>query len=130
MCMVWLMISVTYRNNVQPHHLMQMYYGYAFESYCTWPTPTRPPLSMSDPAPGWSGDVDTHVQWCNVMRTKLGDIRMVIGGEVDCIKGISIRFLHQLTLLTTSYSLWPFYVESFHEGDCRAEDFADDSRRS
>jgi len=35
---------------------------------------------------GWGGDVDTNVQWCSVVRTKLGDNRMIIGGEVDCVR--------------------------------------------
>jgi RAT1-interacting protein len=68
---------------------MMMYYGYAFESYCTSATPTRTetgPARGGDP-PGWSGDVDTNVQWCSVVKGKLGDIRMVIGGEVDCVRG-------------------------------------------
>ncbi|KAH6913340.1 hypothetical protein BKA70DRAFT_1369947 [Coprinopsis sp. MPI-PUGE-AT-0042] len=53
------------KNNMQPRQRQQTYYGYAFESYCTSETPTRPP-------------------WMGVVRTKLGDSRIVIGGEVDC----------------------------------------------
>ena len=65
----------------------QMYYGYAFESYCTCEMPnTRGPRSPKHP-PGWGGDVNTNVQWCSVVRTKLGDRRMIIGGEVDCVRG-------------------------------------------
>lgn len=68
----------------------QMYYGYAFESYCTSEIPnTRGPRSNPNPEdpPGWGGDVNTNVQWCSVVRTKLGDTRMIIGGEVDCVRG-------------------------------------------
>ena len=32
--------------------------------------------------------MDTNVQWCSVVKTKLGDTRMVIGGEVDCVRGM------------------------------------------
>jgi RAT1-interacting protein len=64
---------------MQPRQRQQTYYGYAFESYCTSETPTR--------RPGWGGDVNTNVQWCSVVRTKLGDSRIVIGGEVDCVRG-------------------------------------------
>jgi len=68
-----------YRNDMEPRHRLQSYYGYAFESYCTSATPSR--------QNGWGGDVDTNVQWCSVVKTKLGDTRMFIGGEVDCVRG-------------------------------------------
>jgi len=36
----------------------------------------------------WGGDVDTNVQWCSVVKTKIGNnIRLILGGEVDCVKG-------------------------------------------
>ncbi|ESK95351.1 protein rai1 [Moniliophthora roreri MCA 2997] len=71
------------KNNVEERHRRAMYYGYAFESYSTWETPFN-----DNPAPNkWGGDVNTNVQWCSVVRTKLGDMRMVIGGEVDCVRG-------------------------------------------
>ncbi|KAG2018182.1 hypothetical protein CC2G_007632 [Coprinopsis cinerea AmutBmut pab1-1] len=76
------------KNNMQPRQRLQTYYGYAFESYCTSETPTRH-SARSNPGepPGWGGDVNTNVQWCSVVRTKLGDSRIVIGGEVDCVRG-------------------------------------------
>ena len=67
----------------------QMYYGYAFESYCTSDSPNR-----STPN-GWSGDVDTNVQWCSVVKTKLGNTRIIIGGGVDCIRGKEHRKKHR-----------------------------------
>jgi len=73
----------------------QTYYGYAFESYCTseFPPGQRPSQRPSPGVPpGWGGDVDTNVQWCSVVRTKLGDTRMIIGGEVDCVRG---NFTHR-----------------------------------
>lgn len=73
---------------MEPRQMRQSYFGYAFESYCTSETPTRQNGSPPTGAPfGWGGDVNTNVQWCSVVRTKLGDTRMVIGGEVDCIRG-------------------------------------------
>ncbi|KAJ7650093.1 RAI1-domain-containing protein [Roridomyces roridus] len=75
------------KNNLEPRQRRQTYFGYAFESYCTADKPGVPnvPQHPGDP-PGWGGDVDTNVQWCSVVRTKLGDTRMVIGGEVDCVR--------------------------------------------
>jgi len=74
--------KVQEKNDMEPLHRLQSYYGYAFESYCTSSTPVRPETGN-----GWGGDVDTNVQWCSVVKTKLGDTRMFIGGEVDCVRG-------------------------------------------
>ena len=63
-----------------PRHRRQTYYGYAFESWCTSPTP-------ASAAGAGGGDVDTNVQWCSVVKTKLGATRLVLGGEVDCVRG-------------------------------------------
>ncbi|KAI5833705.1 hypothetical protein K523DRAFT_342151 [Schizophyllum commune Tattone D] len=79
------------KNDMEPRHRKMSYYGYAFESYCTSETPQRaterPPHVAPDAPFPWGGDVDTNVQWCSVVKTKLGDTRMVIGGEVDCVEG-------------------------------------------
>jgi RAT1-interacting protein len=73
---------------MEPRHLLQSYYGYAFESYCTSETPKRTHQQGSDHPPGWGGDVDTNAQWAQVAKTKLGDTRIIIGGEVDCVRGM------------------------------------------
>ncbi|KAI6039831.1 hypothetical protein EDC04DRAFT_3002799 [Pisolithus marmoratus] len=44
-------------------------------------------LPDSQDAPGWGGDVNTNVQWCSVVKTKLADRRIIMGGEVDCVRG-------------------------------------------
>ena len=46
------------------------YYGYSFESWTchSWREPGRN---------GWDGDVNTNVQWCSVVKTKLGSMRLV-----------------------------------------------------
>ncbi|KAI5892903.1 RAI1-domain-containing protein [Schizophyllum commune H4-8] len=79
------------KNDMEPRHRKMSYYGYAFESYCTSETPQRaagrPPHVAPDAPFPWGGDVNTNVQWCSVVKTKLGDTRMVIGGEVDCVEG-------------------------------------------
>ncbi|EAU83095.1 rai1 [Coprinopsis cinerea okayama7 len=91
------------KNNMQPRQRLQTYYGYAFESYCTSETPTRH-SARSNPGepPGWGGDVNTNVQWCSVVRTKLGDSRIVIGGEVDC--EIVVGFRTPSGVVTTTQS--------------------------
>ncbi|KAG8748230.1 decapping endonuclease targeting mRNA [Ceratobasidium sp. 414] len=34
----------------------------------------------------WSGDVDTNVQYCSIVKTKIGAERIILGGEVDCCR--------------------------------------------
>ncbi|GJJ08011.1 hypothetical protein Clacol_002218 [Clathrus columnatus] len=66
---------------------LMMYYGYAFESYCTTHLPPnhRKQVPAHRSSEGWGDEaVDTHVQWCSVVKTKLGDHRLILGGEVDC----------------------------------------------
>ncbi|GJE89921.1 RAI1 domain-containing protein [Phanerochaete sordida] len=73
---------------MEPRHRLFSYFGYSFESYCTSSHPDRREVhaeGRSHPF-GWGGDVDTNVQWCAVVKTKLGDQRLVIGGEVDCVR--------------------------------------------
>ncbi|KAG6862455.1 hypothetical protein C0995_000001 [Termitomyces sp. Mi166 len=87
------------KNNMKPRHRIQMYYGYAFESYCTSETPTPKVSSKPSEPVGWGGDVDTNVQWCSVVRTKLGNTRLLIGGEVDCV-----RAPYPVTIATERYT--------------------------
>jgi RAT1-interacting protein len=72
-----------------PHHRLQSYYGYSFESWSTSSHPDQRETIRGDARHphGWGGDVDTNVQWCAVVKTKLGNDRLVIGGEVDCVRG-------------------------------------------
>lgn len=63
---------------------MQTYFGYSFESNCTTEDPHAP--QPTTPEQCWSGDVNTNVQWCSIVRTALGDVPMILGGEVDCVR--------------------------------------------
>ena len=74
------------RENLASRQRQQTYYGYSFESWCTSSRPGIPERILGHPI-GWGGDVDTNVQWCSVIKTKLGENRLVIGGEVDCVRG-------------------------------------------
>ncbi|WFC94362.1 decapping endonuclease targeting mRNA [Malassezia brasiliensis] len=71
------------------------YYGYSFESYCTATKPYKMASSvLTEPhatsgattPPGWGEDVNTNRQWCHIVKTRLGDTRIIIGGEVDCVE--------------------------------------------
>jgi hypothetical protein len=114
---------------MSPHHRLQTYYGYAFESWCTSDIPepkpagqhTLPsnansqPSTATPPTPpppqGWGGDVDTNVQWCSVVKTKLGGTRIVLGGEVDCVRGQCSPVLLCCSLVSEPRSV---FIVAFH----------------
>ncbi len=73
-----------YREDMDPQHRTMTYFGYSFESFCT-----RSDLD-SKPHQGWGGDVDTNVEWCSVVKSKLGEFRIIVGGEVDCVQGVKL----------------------------------------
>ncbi|KAK7033270.1 RAI1 domain-containing protein [Favolaschia claudopus] len=120
------------KDELAPRQRLNTYYGYAFESYCTSEKPSTSnvpcvnvPQAPGDP-PGWGGDVDTNVQWCSVVRTRLGDTRLVIGGEVDCVRGTYTSKTDTFVELKTSLvirgaqdemrfekKLLKFYMQSF-----------------
>ncbi|WVR08944.1 hypothetical protein IAU60_006003 [Kwoniella sp. DSM 27419] len=65
------------------HAARQTYMGYSFESFSTIPGDSD---ASDEQEQGWGGDVNTNVQWCNVVRTAVGDIPLCLGGEVDCVR--------------------------------------------
>lgn len=95
------------KNDMEPRHRLQSYYGYSFESYCTSSAPDEHEhhSSGTSGAVGWGGDVDTNVQWCSVVKTKLGDTRIIIGGEVDCVRGKYAGNTDNFVELKTSLSI-------------------------
>ncbi|KAF8150025.1 RAI1 like PD-XK nuclease-domain-containing protein [Crassisporium funariophilum] len=106
------------KNNMDPRQRSQTYYGYAFESYCTSDTPKareHEKDSRTGAPPGWGGDVNTNVQWCSVVRTKLGDTRMIIGGEVDCVRGKYTGQTDTFVELKTSLAIRGHYDETKFE---------------
>ncbi|KDN41152.1 RAI1-domain-containing protein [Tilletiaria anomala UBC 951] len=91
------------------------YYGYSFESYFS-----------SGPSPDsncsvWSGDVNTNEQWCQVVKTKLGRARLLIGGEVDCVgsKGEMVELKTSMLIRNArdeerfETKMLRFYMQSF-----------------
>jgi RAT1-interacting protein len=54
------------------------YYGYNFEALMTG----------SKDSSDKDHTVNTNVQFCSIFKAKLGEFRLLLGGEVDCILGI------------------------------------------
>lgn len=92
------------KEDMTPHHRLQSYYGYSFESWCTSSKPSTQETLGGHP-PGWGGDVDTNVQWCGVVKSSLGDHSMIIGGEVDCVRGKYNGDTRSLVELKTSLTI-------------------------
>ncbi|GAA5926765.1 uncharacterized protein JCM15063_000364 [Sporobolomyces koalae] len=59
------------------------YYGYSFESFSTT---SVPPSRSSHGEEEAFGVPNTNVQWCSVVKTNLAGFRLVLGGEVDCLR--------------------------------------------
>ncbi|CAE6448598.1 unnamed protein product [Rhizoctonia solani] len=76
------------KEDMPPRQRRMMYYGYSFESFSTWDKPLQQKEQHAerDQVRCWSGDVDTNVQFCSIVKTKIGAERMILGGEVDCCK--------------------------------------------
>ncbi|ORY24230.1 RAI1 like PD-XK nuclease-domain-containing protein [Naematelia encephala] len=76
------------RRKDQSSWAWQSYMGYAYEAFSTVPYPSAQDSAREEEDPeGWSGDVNTNVQWCNVIRSSIGDVPLCLGGEVDCVRG-------------------------------------------
>ncbi|KAK3716881.1 decapping endonuclease targeting mRNA [Vermiconidia calcicola] len=73
-------------NRQQPPQELMQYWGYKFESLSTLPKPwaecNREQINTRDAEP-----VNTNIQYCSIVRTRIGNTSLVIGGEVDCIMG-------------------------------------------
>lgn len=94
------------------------YHGSSFESWCTSESSKPFDYQRDDP---WGGDVNTNVQWCSIVKTKLGPHRLILGGEVDCIddRGRMMELKMSLTLRNPrdverfERKLLRFYMQSF-----------------
>ncbi|WFD34386.1 decapping endonuclease targeting mRNA [Malassezia cuniculi] len=93
LCTAWSLQSdgpPQFREGFELNAMMVKYYGRSFESYCTRDSPDAhdadKPFSASCP-PGWGGEVNQNVQWCHIVKTRLGNSRILLGGEVDCVEG-------------------------------------------
>lgn len=88
------------RKHLTPELQKQTYHGFAFEKYCQ--SSKLPEACGSVSAEPPSIDMGVHVdsaEWCTVVRTTLGDMSMIVGAEIDCIKGKLHHLLLTLVLV-------------------------------
>ncbi|KAI9317756.1 RAI1 like PD-XK nuclease-domain-containing protein [Dichotomocladium elegans] len=109
-------------------HKQMAYWGYRFESFCTATEPNGQPDPNDVP--------NTNIQYCVVVKTRLGRNTLLMGAEVDCIEGTKPEKqdpknpLHQYIELKTSrridtqrqkdnfekFKLLKFWAQSFLVG--------------
>ncbi|KAI9099979.1 RAI1 like PD-XK nuclease-domain-containing protein [Phlyctochytrium arcticum] len=70
---------------------LMTYWGYKFESLSTIDKPPSKITGSDDPVlkERLVETVDTNLQFCSVVKTKLGGKTLVLGAEVDCLTGDS-----------------------------------------
>jgi hypothetical protein len=70
-----------------PTHHRMTYGGYRFEGYCTLPALPETLSPEEIRRTKEDATVDTHIEYCSVFRTRLGQHRLIMGAEVDCCVG-------------------------------------------
>ncbi|KAI8059289.1 hypothetical protein BC940DRAFT_328364 [Gongronella butleri] len=67
---------------------MMCYWGYRFETLSTVSTPPSE-LAKDDPelTSRLHDSANTNIQYCVLVKTKLGSSSLIMGAEVDCIRG-------------------------------------------
>lgn len=63
--------------------LISLLISHAFEALCTTPTPPASPIQVTQT----TADINLHNLWGSVISRKLGDLRLLVCGEVDCVQG-------------------------------------------
>lgn len=77
------------RQEEENSYKLQSYFGYSFEAYSTTSGKAKPSKTAKDKTKKKKKDiaVNTNVQWCCVVKSKIGKVRLYMGGEVDCVEG-------------------------------------------
>lgn len=79
------------------------YWGYSFERLATEEQPHSGRRISNGSSKHLQADaaVDANVEYCVVLRTKLGAHRIVMGAEMDCYEGNPDGKRHYIELKTT-----------------------------
>jgi RAT1-interacting protein len=60
------------------------YWGYKFESLCCIEEPPSQ-ASQEDMAARSTNTVNNNVQFCSIWKTSVGNHKLIMGGEIDCL---------------------------------------------
>jgi RAT1-interacting protein len=82
-------IDFASRRPLNRQHALAMYAGYKFEELSTlqkwWDDSTRQEIETRN-----ENIVDNIQQYCSIVKTQLGSSSVIMGGEVDCLWGITL----------------------------------------
>ena len=84
------------RFNVYILILNRMYWGYAFEAMATERNAVEDDQEFVD-----AECVDANVEFCALIKTKLGPHRIIMGAEMDCYDGMRDGKRHYIELKTS-----------------------------
>lgn len=78
-------------NQASDRQKLMSYWGYRFETLCTV---TKPPHEMTkqdaELQERLTASANTNIQYCILVKTKLGNNSIIMGAEVDCCRGIIV----------------------------------------
>ncbi|KAJ9124109.1 hypothetical protein QFC22_000904 [Naganishia vaughanmartiniae] len=87
----------------------QSYFGYSFEAFSITDVLPKSGKTAQEKAKKRKRpsdiSVNTNVQWCCVAKSKIGPVRLYMGGEVDCVEGQWHRDLKQCVELKTNMAI-------------------------
>ncbi|GHJ88422.1 hypothetical protein NliqN6_4824 [Naganishia liquefaciens] len=87
----------------------QSYFGYSFEAFATTDTKPKTGKAAADKVKKKKRpsdiSVNTNVQWCCVVKGKIGNVRLYMGGEVDCVEGEWQKDMRQCVELKTNMAM-------------------------
>ncbi|KAI7868172.1 hypothetical protein BDF14DRAFT_1725080 [Spinellus fusiger] len=82
------------------------YSGYRFETLCTL---SKPPSQIEKEDPELkqrlNDSANTNIQYCVLVKTKIGNTSLIMGAEVDCCKGILLLLLLLLLCTVETYPI-------------------------
>jgi RAT1-interacting protein len=70
-------------------HKLMCYWGYRFESLCTTSNPPHK-VTKQELEQRLTDSANSNIQYCILVKTKLGRNSIIMGAEVDCCRGIYI----------------------------------------
>ena len=79
-------MDFTTRRALNSQHQLAMYAGYKFEELSTLSKPLQESTQQEIERRN-ENVVDNIQQYCSIVKTQIGSSTLIMGGEVDCLRG-------------------------------------------